>query len=49
MKAAAFERYGGPEVLQTETLPVPQPGPEQVLVRLDAAGIGVVGPVHAIG
>jgi NADPH:quinone reductase-like Zn-dependent oxidoreductase len=40
MRAAAFDRYGGPEVLHTETLPVPRPGPKQVLVRLDAAGVG---------
>jgi NADPH:quinone reductase len=44
MKAAAFDRYGGPEVLHPETLPVPQPGPAQVLVRLDCAGIGVWDP-----
>ena len=44
MKAAAIDRYGGPEVLHTETLPVPQPGPNQVLVRLDSAGIGVWDP-----
>ncbi len=44
MKAAAFDRYGGPEVLHAETLPVPRPGPRQVLVRLDAAGIGVWDP-----
>jgi NADPH:quinone reductase-like Zn-dependent oxidoreductase len=44
MKAAAFDRYGGPEVLHTETLPVPQPGPKQVLIRLDCAGIGVWDP-----
>jgi NADPH:quinone reductase-like Zn-dependent oxidoreductase len=40
MKAAALDRYGGPEVLHTETLPVPRPGPTQLLVRLDSAGIG---------
>jgi NADPH:quinone reductase-like Zn-dependent oxidoreductase len=40
MKAAALDRYGGPEVLHAETLPVPRPGPTQVLVRLDSAGIG---------
>jgi NADPH:quinone reductase len=40
MRAAAFDEYGGPEVLHTEILPVPQPGPDQVLVRLDSAGIG---------
>jgi NADPH:quinone reductase-like Zn-dependent oxidoreductase len=44
MKAAAFDRYGGPEVLHTETLPVPRPGGKQVLVRLDSAGIGVWDP-----
>lgn len=44
MKAAAFDRYGGPEVLHAETLPVPRPGPTEVLVRLDSAGIGVWDP-----
>jgi len=44
MRAAAIDRYGGPEVLHTETLPVPEPGPIQVLVRLDSAGIGVWDP-----
>jgi NADPH:quinone reductase-like Zn-dependent oxidoreductase len=44
MKAAAIHRFGGPEVLRAETLPVPRPGPGQVLVRLDAAGIGVWDP-----
>lgn len=44
MKAAAFDRFGGPEVLHTETLPVPTPKPKQVLVRLDSAGIGVWDP-----
>jgi NADPH:quinone reductase len=44
MRAAAFDRYGGPEVLHTETLPVPLPGANQVLVRLDSAGIGVWDP-----
>ena len=44
MKAAAFDRYGGPEVLHAETLAVPRPGPTQVLVRLDSAGVGVWDP-----
>lgn len=26
MTAAAIDRFGGPEVLHTETLPVPRPG-----------------------
>jgi NADPH:quinone reductase-like Zn-dependent oxidoreductase len=44
MRAAAIDRFGGPEVLHTETLPVPTLKPAQVLVRLDAAGIGVWDP-----
>jgi NADPH:quinone reductase len=44
MRAAAIDRFGGPEVLHTETLPVPTLKPNQVLVRLDAAGIGVWDP-----
>lgn len=44
MKAAAFDRYGGPEVLHPAMLPVPKPGPRQVLVRLDWSGIGVWDP-----
>ncbi len=49
MRAAAFDRYGGPEVLHTETLPVPRPGAKQVLVRLDSAGIGVWDPAIRSG
>ncbi len=44
MKAAAIDRFGGPEVLHTEKLPVPQPKGKQVLIRLDCAGIGVWDP-----
>jgi NADPH:quinone reductase-like Zn-dependent oxidoreductase len=44
MRAAALDRHGGPDVLHAETLPVPRPGPKQVLVRLDFAGIGVWDP-----
>ncbi len=44
MRAAAFDRYGGPDVLHTERLPVPQPRPNQVLIRLETAGVGVWDP-----
>jgi NADPH:quinone reductase-like Zn-dependent oxidoreductase len=39
MKAAVHEEYGGPEVLRIADLPVPQPGPGEVLVRVRAASI----------
>ena len=41
MKAAAIDRYGGPEVLQSHVLPVPRPRSKEILIRLEAAGIGV--------
>jgi NADPH:quinone reductase len=44
MKAAAVDRFGGPEVLHTETLPVPEPGEHEILLRVDVAGIGVWDP-----
>jgi NADPH2:quinone reductase len=41
MKAAAIDRFGPPEVLTLHTLPVPQPGPSEVLIALHSAGVGV--------
>ena len=40
MKAAAINRFGPPSVLTRHTLPVPQPGPREVLIALHAAGVG---------
>lgn len=39
MTAIAISRPGGPEVLQPVQLPVPSPGPGEVLIRVAAAGI----------
>lgn len=39
MTAIAIARFGGPEVLQPATLPVPKPGPGDVLIRVAAAGL----------
>ena len=44
MKAAAIDRFGGPEVIHTRSLPVPKPGEYEVLIQLDTAGIGVWDP-----
>ncbi len=41
MKAAAIDRFGPPSVLTIHTLPVPEPGPREVLIALHAAGVGV--------
>ncbi|HET9181405.1 MAG TPA: NADP-dependent oxidoreductase [Candidatus Angelobacter sp.] len=43
MKAVICERYGGPEVLQvSDEIPVPQPGPNGVLIRARATSINPV-------
>lgn len=39
MKAIVINRHGGPEVLEPADLPVPQPQPGQVLVRIAAAAV----------
>jgi len=39
MRAIRIHRSGGPEVLQLEDVPIPQPGPAEARVRLTTAGI----------
>src|SRR5437660_157452 len=42
MRALRFSRHGGPEVLSVAEVPVPDPGPGEVLVRVRAAGVNPV-------
>jgi NADPH2:quinone reductase len=39
MKAVAVTRFGGPEVLELVDVPVPEPGPDQVLIKVAYAGV----------
>lgn len=39
MTAVGYDAPGGPQVLRAETLPVPSPGPGQVLVKVAFAGV----------
>lgn len=42
MKAVRIHAYGGPDHLKFEDVPNPEPGPEEVLVRVHAAGVNPV-------
>jgi NADPH2:quinone reductase len=42
MKAIQIHEIGGPEVLQLADLPIPQPGPGQVLIRVEAIGVNFI-------
>jgi NADPH2:quinone reductase len=42
MKAIQIHETGGPEVLQLAELPIPQPGPGQVLIRVEAVGVNFI-------
>jgi len=42
MKAIQIHETGGPEVLRQVELPIPQPGPGQVLIRVEAVGVNFI-------
>src|SRR6266571_2466454 len=49
MRAAALDRFGGVETIQMKTLPVPEPGPDEVLLRVESASVGVWDPYEREG
>ena len=49
MTVMAIRAPGGPEMLQPETRPLPSPGPEQILVRVRAAGVNRVDVMQRMG
>src|SRR6516164_1900640 len=49
MKAVAINRFGGPETLRLETLPVPEVGPDEVLIRVHLADVAVWDPFEREG
>ena len=38
MRAVALDRFGGPETLKVQTLPVPEPGADEILIHVDPEG-----------
>jgi NADPH:quinone reductase len=49
MTAMGFDAPGGPDVLRPETLPVPSPGPEEVLIKVAFAGVNRPDVVQRMG
>lgn len=49
MRAVAMDWFGGPEVLKPRNLPVPEVGPGEVLIRVQAAGLGQWDPFEREG
>ena len=39
MRAVGIKEPGGPEVLQEVSVPIPEPGESEVLIRVQAAGV----------
>jgi NADPH2:quinone reductase len=42
MKAIVVDAPGGPDVLQLRDMPVPEPGPDQALVKIAASGVNYI-------
>ncbi len=49
MKAIRVTSFGGPEVLRLEDVPIPAPGPGEVLVKVEAAGLNFIDVYHRTG
>ena len=49
MQAIQLERTGGPEVLQFVEIDAPEPGPGEVVVQVDAAGVNFIDIYHRQG
>ena len=41
MRAVVIDRFGGPEVLSVRNFPVPEIGPNQILIHVESAGLGI--------
>ena len=49
MRAVALDKFGGPETLQIHNLPIPQIDADEVLIRVEAAGVGAWDPFEREG
>src|SRR5438046_2550468 len=49
MQAVALDKFGGPEGLKIQNLPIPQIEANEVLIRVEAAGVGAWDPFEREG
>jgi NADPH2:quinone reductase len=49
MKAIQVDGFGGPEVLEFAEIQRPEPGPREILVEIEAAGVNFVDTYHRTG
>src|SRR5262245_34553852 len=49
MRAVALDRFGGPEALKIQNLPIPEIAAQEVLIRVEAAGVGAWDPLEREG
>ncbi|UCF38326.1 MAG: alcohol dehydrogenase catalytic domain-containing protein, partial [Acidobacteriota bacterium] len=49
MKAVRVAKFGGPEVLEYQTVAQPKPGPGQVLIDVKVAGVNFIDTYHREG
>ncbi len=49
MRAIALDAFGGIEDLEEKRIPVPEVGPEEILIRVESIGIGVWDPFEMSG
>jgi NADPH:quinone reductase-like Zn-dependent oxidoreductase len=49
MRAVALDNFGGPEALKIQELPIPQIEAQEVLIRVEAAGVGAWDPFEREG
>lgn len=49
MRAVALDKFGGPEALKIQDIPIPQVEAQEVLIRVEAAGVGAWDPFEREG
>src|SRR6185295_5780859 len=49
MRAVALDEFGGPEALKIQNIPIPQAEAQEILIRVEAAGVGAWDPYEREG